>query len=276
LHETSLRRQKRGGIDNGGRPHGRLNFFFRGCFCRLIQRGGIATRLVTAARVATASWFAARIAARIAAGLLGAAAATENPVEQTDAAPRLAALLGAAGITTASGFAAGIFAAANWFAAGIFAATLRFTAAVASAATEQQVHQRPTTLLLAAVVATARIATTGGLTARIFAAATGITAGIFAAATGIAARIRTAGIATHLLLAAAQEVHQRPPTFLLATGLAAGIAAGIHFAATTGIHVAAWIRIICLTTGRLRAAPVVVHTEHSVEQVGSEALGTQA
>jgi hypothetical protein len=278
LDESALGRQERGGIDYGGRSDFVFLLSLGGSSLFGFGTGAFATArgLAAASRLTAAGGLSATARIGAAAILFLAAALAEDAVKQTDAAALLAALRLAAGVfATASGLGATArisrFATASGLGTAARICTAVVTAFLLVVNAAEQVQQRVTAALLAAAGRVASVfATASGLgtTARIsrFATASGL---------GTTARISASGFAAIIAvlpaLAAAEEVQQRCSAALGLAGHALHFAAS-RLAATAG----SWIRTRCVTTGRFVTAPVVIRSEHSVEQIQSEALGAEA
>ena len=178
-------------------------------------------------------------------------AATEDAIQQRTAAALLAAATTLAVAT--------VVATARWIntttgiriaATGVIVAT--FVAGMAA----EEVQQGPAAALLTATVALACatiITTTGRVDP----------------ATGICRALVRAAIAGLLAARSAAQKIQQWSSAVLGAATALGRATVVMAATGSGIH-------IRLATAGLRGTAVVVHTEHSVEQVESEALGAQA
>jgi hypothetical protein len=262
---------ERGGIDYGSRPY----------FVRLISFGRFGSRSSRATRFATASRLAAttRISGfATASGLstataatLFAAAATEDAIQQGDAATLLYDALGGAAVATIVATASGLsatagvlgFATASGLGATAGIRTTGVTRLLFAVMTTEQVQQRATALLGSATtgVITTFVATASGLSATTGICTTGI------CTTGIATTVAAALLA---FVASTQQIQQRCLAAFRLAGHALRIASSITAAA------GAWIRTGCVTTAGLVAAAVVVCSEHSVEQIHPEALGAEA
>jgi hypothetical protein len=273
LNESTLRRQERGGIDYGSRPH----FVRLVSFGRFGSRSSRSTRFATTTRI---SGFAAttRISGFATASglstatttLLFAAAATEDAIEQGDAATLLYDALGGAAVASRFATTGGLsatagvlgFATTSGLGATAGIRTTGVTRLLSAVMTTEQVQQRATALLGR---------TTTGVIASIvasgFSAASRLSATSGICTTGIATAVAAVLLA---FVAATQQVQQR----CLAAFRLAGHA--LHIASSITAAAGAWIRTRCVTTAGLVAAAVVVCSEHSVEQIHPEALGAEA
>ena len=234
--------QESGGIDNRSWRN-RSGFVSGGLVRGTDFHFHTTSGLATATRIATAIWFAAALVA--AAGL--ASLATEDTVEQVQLL-LTTALRRATNVASTTGI--------NDFASttGIYVAAL--VRATAFAASLEQVQQRSTAAL---VSATLRRAT-------IVASTTGIDD--FASATTIyvAALVGASGFA----IVRSEQIQQWPSAALLS----ASTLRGATIVATT-----TWVDFTTtagFTTSGLFTAAAIIRSEHSVEQVESEALCTQA
>lgn len=290
MNKSALSRKERGGIDYGSRS----NFFLRGSSLggfgggsslgSRSSRTGFATTssLATTTRI---SYFLAATGgfattSGLAAALL-ALMATEDAIEQGDAATLLHDTLGrtsiAAILTTTGGLSAttritSLFATASGLGATSWIGAAAVTAVLLAVMPTEQVQQRGLAALLAAsatsvatLVATL-VATTSRLTSLL------ATASWFGATCGIRTG-RVAATVTSALLALraiTEEVQQRRLAAFRLARHALHVAPGLT--ATAGSR----IRTRCVTAADFIAAAIEIVTEHSVEQIATEALSAKA
>jgi hypothetical protein len=268
LNKSALRRQERGGIDYGSRPH---FFLLRSCFGRF-SSGSSRASFTTTSGFATATRIAGLLAtaSRLTAALL-ALAATEDAVQQGDAAtllydtlrgtPAIASVLTATGGLSATTRIASLLAPTGRLSAarGIRATTVT-DAFLALVATEQVQQRGPAALL-----------DNASIVARLFATATRIRSRL-ATASRIGTSLVAATIAGALLAdrATTQQVEQRRLAALRPARNCLHITSGLAAAAGSRI------RTRRITAADLVRAAAVVVTEHSVEQIPTEALGAEA
>jgi hypothetical protein len=276
LNKSALSRKERGGIDYGSRS----NFFLLGSslggFGSRSSLGSrpagftAASRFATTTRIgnrfATASWLGAT--SGLAAALL-ALTATEDPIEQGDAATLLHDTLGRTSIAAILATTGGLNATTGI--TSFFTATSRIGAASVTAALlalvpTEQVQQRGLAALL------------GGATdvATLFATASRISLLATASRLGAASGICTGGVATTItstlfaLRAITEKVQQRRLAAFRLARHALHVAPGLTAAAGSRI------RNRCVTAADFVAASIEIVSEHSVEQVATEALSAKA
>jgi hypothetical protein len=288
LNKSTLGRKERGGIDYGSRS----NFFLRGSSLGGFgggsslgsgsSRTGFATAssLATTTRIscffATAGGFATT--SGLAAALL-ALLATEDAIEQGDAATLLHDTLGrtsiAAILTTTGGLNAttritSLFATTSGLGATSRISATSVTAALLAVMPTEQVQQRGLAALLGgATDVTALVATLFATATRIslFATASRLSPASGIRTTGVAATITSALLA---LRAITEEVQQRRLAAFRLARHALHVAPGLTAAAGSRI------RTRCVTAADFVAAAVEIVSEHSVEQVATEALSAKA
>lgn len=287
MNKSTLGRKERGGIDYGSRS----NFFLRGSSLGGFGSGSrlgsgsrtgftAASRFATTTRIsyffATAGGFATT--SGLAAALL-ALTATEDAIKQGDAATLLHDTLGrtsiAAILTTTGGLSAttritSLLAATSGLGATSRISATSVTAALLAVMPTEQVQQRG----LAALLGGATSVTT--LVATLFATASRIslfaTASRFSPASGIRTTSIAATVTSALLAlcAVTEEVQQRRLAAFRLARHALHVAPGLT--ATAGSR----IRTRCVTAADFIAAAIEVVSEHSVEQVATEALSAKA
>lgn len=241
--------QKCGRIDNRS---GRSGLFGRRLLrgCRRGGRSGLDTTagLVTAAGLATIVTTTARLGATIL-----VAAFAEDPVKQGNAAAFLARLGGTTRVA-----ATARLTTAGRLATIVATTTGLRTAALLLALATQHVQQRRAAALLAWLGGTARVATATGL-ATIVATTARLVAATFRAA--------LAAVEQPNALQFADTASNRVDDRRVTTSTLRGATVASVFNSAAGI---------CgFTAADSTAASVIVHSEHSVEQVEPEALGTQ-
>lgn len=287
MNKSALSRKERGGIDYGSRS----NFFLRGSslggFGSRSSLGGgsslagftAASRFATTTRIgnrfATASWLGAT--SGLTAALL-ALTATEDPIEQGDAATLLHDTLGrtsiAAILATTGGLGATTGITSFFTATSGLGATSRIgatsvTAALLAVMPTEQVQQRG----LAALLGATDVAT---FVAALFATTTRISLFATASRLSAASGICTGGVATTItstlfaLRAITEKVQQRRLAAFRLARHALHVAPGLTAAAGSRI------RTRCVTAADFVAAAVEIVSEHSVEQVATEALSAKA
>lgn len=289
MNKSTLGRKERGRIDYGSRS----NFLRGSSLGGLISGGGgsgssrsgftATSGLTTTSRIASLLATAGRLATLLAttSGLTASAlalTATEDAIEQGDAATLLYDTLGRTGVTAllttasrlsaASGIAS-LLTATSGLGATSGLRTTGFAAALLAVVPTEQVQQRG----LAALLGTAPDVAT--LVAALLATASRLTT-LVASLLATASRIRTARVATAItnvllaLRAIAQEVQQRCLAAFRLARHALHVASG--FAAAAGSR----IRTRCVTAADFITAAVEIVSEHSVEQIPTEALSAKA